>query len=131
MYMLDTDICIYLLNSRSPTLIAKVQASPDLCISAITYAELCYGIENGAPERAKACWSQLAFFTRLVEVLPLPRAAGRSYGRIRSLLKKKGEMIGGNDLLIAAHAMSADAVLVSNNLREFQRVPGLKLENWN
>jgi tRNA(fMet)-specific endonuclease VapC len=99
-------------------------------MSAVTYAELCYGIENGTPERAEECWDQLALFTRLVEILPLRDAAGKYYGRIRTLLKSEGRIIGGNDLLIAAHALSEGAVLVSNNQREFQRVPGLEVENW-
>lgn len=130
MYMLDTNICIYLLNSRSMALLARVKAESDLGISVITYAELCYGIENGAPGRAKECWSQLELFARLVEVLPLGGAAGKFYGQVRAFLKSKGKMIGNNDLLIAAHALSVDAVLVSNNVGEFSRVPGLKLENW-
>lgn len=130
MYFLDTNICIYLLNSRSGQLSARVRTESDLFISAVTYAELCYGIENGSPERAPECWSQLDMFTRLVETLPLTEGAGRLYGQVRAFLRKQGRLIGGNDLLIAAHAMSEDAVLVSNNLREFERVPNLKLENW-
>jgi tRNA(fMet)-specific endonuclease VapC len=130
MYLLDTDICIYLLNSRSASLLAKVKTKTNLCMSAVTYAELCHGIENGGPERAKECWAQLALFTRLVEILPFRDAAGKHYGRIRAHLKSEGRMIGGNDLLIVAHALSEGAVLVSNNLREFQRVLGLKVENW-
>ena len=130
MYMLDTNICIYLLNSRSASLLETVKSKSKLCMSAVSYAELCFGIENGAAESAKASWSQLGLFVRLVEVLPFSDSAGKNYGKIRAYLKKKGMIIGNNDMFIAAHAMSENAVLVSNNMREFQRIPDLKLENW-
>ena len=130
MYMLDTNICIYLLNSRSASLLETVKSKSKLSMTAVSYAELCFVNENGAAERAKASWSQLGLFVRLVEVLPFSDSAGKNYGKIRAYLKKKGMIIGNNDMFIAAHAMSENAVLVSNNMREFQRIPDLKLENW-
>jgi len=130
MYLLDTNICIYLLNSRSEALRRKINAADSLAISSVTYAELCYGIENGSPDRAPECWSQLGLFTRLLTISPLGAEVGQHYGRIRAYLKRRGRLIGPNDLFIAAHALSLGATLVSNNLREFERVPGLVVENW-
>ena len=130
MYMLDTNICIYVLKEHSNQLRHKFKAHRDLCISAVTYAELCFGIENGIPSLKKKRWEQLALFTRLLLTLPLDENAGAYYGRIRSQLKKQGQPIGNNDLFIAAHALSVGAVLVTNNEREFGRVRELSVENW-
>ena len=130
MYMLDTNICIYVLREHSEHLRHKFKVHRDLCISAVTYAELCFGIENGVPSLKKKRWEQLALFTRLLLTLPLDENAGAYYGRIRSQLKRQGLPIGNNDLFIAAHALSVGAVLVTNNEREFGRVPDLPIENW-
>ena len=130
MYMLDTNICIYVLKNHSAKLKHKFNVSKDLCISAVTYAELCFGIENGdAPMRAQR-WEQFDSFTRLLLLLPVDEDVGRHYGRIRAHLKREGTPIGNNDIFIAAHALSTGAILVSNNEREFKRVPGLVVENW-
>lgn len=130
MYMLDTNICIYVLKHHSDHLRHKFKVSKDLCISAVTYAELCYGVENGAAALKKARWQQLELFVRRLLVLPFDGQAGSRYGAVRAHLKQMGTPIGSNDLLIAAHCLSAGGVLVTNNEREFRRVPGLKLENW-
>ena len=130
MYMLDTNICIYVLNRHSDRLKHRFKVTKDLCISAVSYAELCFGIENGNPSLKAERWEQLHLFTRLLLVLPLEQEAGQVYGRVRVSLKKQGKLIGNNDLLIAAHALSVGAILVSNNIREFKRVPGLIVENW-
>ncbi len=130
MYMLDTDTCIYVLKNRSDRLRHKFKAIKNICISSITYAELCFGIENGDPSMKKIRWEQLELFTRRLLIDPLDEDAARHYGYIRALLKKQGTPIGNNDLLISAHARSMNAVLVTNNLREFQRVPDLSVENW-
>jgi len=130
MYMLDTNICIYVLNNHSDSLRHRFKVTKDLCISAITYAELCFGIENGISSRRKARWEQLDLFTRLLLILPLDMGAGHHYGRIRAQLKKHGQPVGNNDLFIAAHALSVGAVLVTNNEREFRRVPELHIQNW-
>jgi tRNA(fMet)-specific endonuclease VapC len=130
MYMLDTNICIYVLNNRTDKLRHKFNATPDLCISVITYSELHFGIENGSASLRKRRREQLALFSRRLQVLPLGAAVGPVYGSIRANLKSRGEIIGGNDLFIAAHALSEGAILVSNNVREFERVPGLVVENW-
>ncbi|WP_304956533.1 PIN domain-containing protein [endosymbiont of Lamellibrachia barhami] len=128
--MLDTDTCIYVLKNRSDRLRHKFKAIKNICISSITYAELCFGIENGDPSMKKIRWEQLELFTRRLLIDPLDEDAARHYGYIRALLKKQGTPIGNNDLLISAHARSMNAVLVTNNLREFQRVPDLSVENW-
>jgi tRNA(fMet)-specific endonuclease VapC len=130
MHMLDTNICIYVLKNRSSKLRHKFKASKDLCISAVTYAELCFGIENGDASMKERRQEQLDAFTALLSVLPLDESAGVHYGRIRAHLRRNGTPIGNNDLFIAAHALSESAVLVSNNQREFTRVPDLVVENW-
>ena len=130
MYMLDTNICIYVLKNRSDKLRHKFKAIKNLCISSVTYGELCFGIENGNSSMKEARWEQLDLFTQRLLIDPWDEDAARHYGFIRALLKKKGTTIGNNDLLIAAHARSMNAVLVTNNVREFNRVPDLSVENW-
>ena len=128
--MLDTNICIYVLKNHSDELRHKFKAIKDICISSITYGELCFGIENGNSNLKKEQWRQLDIFTQRLLIDPLDENAGKHYGSIRAQLKKDGTPIGNNDLLIAAHARSINAVLVTNNVREFNRVPNLVFENW-
>jgi len=130
MYMLDTNICIYVLKNHSDKLRHKFKAVKDICISSITYGELCFGIENGSGNLKEERWRQLEIFTRRLLIDSLDENAGKHYGSIRAQLKKEGRLIGNNDLLIAAHARSINAVLVTNNVREFIRVPNLEVENW-
>jgi len=130
MYMLDTNICIYVLKNHSDELRHKFKAIKDICISSITYGELCFGIENGNSNLKEERWRQLEIFTQRLLIDPLDENAGKHYGSIRAQLKKDGMPIGNNDLLIAAHARSINAVLVTNNVREFNRVPDLVVENW-
>ena len=130
MYMLDTNICIYVLKNRTDKLRNKFKAIRDICISSITYGELCFGIENGSAHFKQERWQQLEIFTQRLLIDSWGENSARHYGAIRSALKKEGTPIGNNDLLIAAHARSIDAVLVTNNVREFNRVPDLKIENW-
>jgi len=130
MYMLATNICIYVLAHRSERLRHKFRAIKGLSISSIGYGELCFGIENGGVAKKKARWEQLDLFTRGLIIEPWGEDAGRHYGSIRAFLKARGKLIGNNDLLIASHARSMGAVLVTNNTREFERVPDLSLENW-
>ncbi len=130
MYMLDTNICIYVLKNHSDELRHKFKAIKDICISSITYGELCFGIENGNSNLKEERWRQLEIFTQRLLIDPLDENAGKHYGSIRAQLKKDGAPIGNNDLLIAAHARSINAVLVTNNVREFNRVPNLIVENW-
>ena len=130
MYMLDTNICIYVLKNHSDKLRQKFKAIKDICISSITYGELCFGIENGDSHLKKERWEQLEIFTQRLLIDSWDAEAGKHYGVIRAQLKKEGTLIGNNDLFIAAHARSIDAVLVTNNIREFNRVPDLTVENW-
>ena len=130
MFMLDTNICIYVLQNRSKHLRHKFKVEKDLCISSVTYAELCFGIENSAPSLRNQRWEQLDLFTRLLNIEALDWNVGRHYGQLRVCLKEQGKPIGNNDLFIAAHAQSMGAILVTNNVREFDHVPDLLVENW-
>jgi tRNA(fMet)-specific endonuclease VapC len=130
MHLLDTNICIYVLKNRSKSLQHKFRVTRDIGISAVTYAELCFGIEYGLPSMMKQRWDQLNAFTRLLLIMPVDDAVARLYGTLRAFLLRQGIPIGNNDLFIAAHARSLGAVLVTNNLREFKRVPDLSVENW-
>lgn len=130
MYMLDTDICIYVLKKHSDKLRHKFKATKNICISSVTYAELCFGIENGNDFIREARWKELDLFTQRLFIEPWDENAAKHYGSIRALLKKQGTPIGNNDLLIAAHARSLGSVMVTNNVREFDRVPDLTIENW-
>jgi tRNA(fMet)-specific endonuclease VapC len=128
--LLDTNICIYIARNRPATVARRFSRAPrgSLGISIVAWGELCFGADKSSdPARAHAL---LREFARSVEVQPLPVEAGRHYGEIRARLQQSGAPIGNNDLWIAAHALALGVPLVSNNLREFERVPGLKLENW-
>lgn len=129
-YMLDTNIIVYAINNRPELALAMFQkhVPEDMCISAITMAELEYGVCNSSrPEQNRLA---LMMFLSRIEILGFDADAAREYGGVRADLKKRGLIIGANDLLIAAHAKSADMILVTNNTREFERIEGLKLENW-
>lgn len=130
MYMLDTDMCIYVLKNRDLGLRNKFKAVPYLTISSITYAELCYGIENGITSLRAERYAQLKGFLRKIVIEFWGEPQGVVYGQLRPGLKRAGLVMGGNDLLIAAHALSFGAVLVTNNQREFSRISGLVCENW-
>ena len=133
MYILDTNICIHVLrrsDTSSDKLRRKFKAIRGLSISSITYAELCFGIAKGARTRRAERKSQLQSLVSRLHLLTWDSAAAEHYGEIRALLHSLGTPIGNNDLLIAAHARSLGAVLVSNNTREFSRVPDLSLEDW-
>lgn len=130
MYMLDTNICIYVMKNHSDKLRHKFKAIKTLCISSITYGELCFGIENGVADLRQVRYQQLDLFTRKLLIAPFDEFGARYYGQVRAVLKQQGELIGNNDLLVAAHALSMEAVLVTNNEREFNRVPNLTVENW-
>ena len=130
MYMLDTNTCIFVLKNRPERVRRKFKAIKKLCISSISYGELCFGIENGVQSLREQRWEQLSDFTQRLLIDPWDEDAAKHYGFIRSHLKRSGKLIGNNDLLIAAHARSIDAVLVTNNTHEFSRVPDLTLEDW-
>lgn len=129
-FMLDTDICIDLIRRRtSQVLLQLQQCSPgDVCMSSITLAELEFGVHKSRmPDRNKLA---LAEFAAPLEILPFDDLAAASYGELRALLERQGQPIGSMDMLIAAHALSRSLTLVTNNEREFRRVPGLRVANW-
>ena len=129
-YMLDTDTCSYIMKRSNQTVLNRLAsiAVTDVCISVITKSELLYGVEV-SPRRMQDAEALTAFLPH-VAVLDLPDEAAAHYAQIRADLKRRGQMIGANDLLIAAHARSLGVRLVTNNTAEFGRVKGLTLENW-
>lgn len=128
-FMLDTDICIYLMSGRYPSLDRRMAAEHGpLSVSVITYAELRFGADFS--RRVQRNRDELEAMIEGLILLDFDAAAARHYGEIRAELERTGKLVGGNDLLIGAHARSLDATLVTNNRREFDRIPGLKIENW-
>jgi tRNA(fMet)-specific endonuclease VapC len=129
-YLLDTNICIYIARNRPPAVAERfASTSPgSLGISLVTWGELCFGAsKSNDPERVMA---RLARFVADVPVLVPGAEVGPHYGDIRAGLERAGTPIGNNDLWIAAHARALGVILVSNNVREFERVPALQIENW-
>ena len=129
-YMLDTNICIYIIKEKPKKVISKFQTLDigDVCISVITLAELQYGVEkNNYPERNRVA---LSGFLALIEILPFSEQASSEYGKIRANLERQGNIIGAYDLMIGAHALSEKLILVTNNINEFKRISQLSLENW-
>ena len=129
-YMLDTNICIYVIKQKPLNVLQKFREEADhgLCISAITLAELEYGVAHSLnPARNKRA---LLRFLLPLTILPFGESAAVEYGRIRNYLQKKGTPIGPLDTLIAGHARAEHMTLITNNVREFSRVPDLKVENW-
>ena len=130
MYMLDTNICIYAMKNKPEKVLRRFKEEMDhgLCVSSITLAELEYGMKHCSdPMRNEQA---LLRFLVPLSVLPFGADAATSYGEIRAELQRKGTPIGPLDMLIAAHAKSEGMTLVTNNVREFARVPGLEIENW-
>ncbi|HEY2861134.1 MAG TPA: type II toxin-antitoxin system VapC family toxin [Terracidiphilus sp.] len=128
--MLDTDISCYSMKGSNSAVLDRLRRTPvaDVCISAITKCELMFGVQTSP--RQNRDQARLEQFLRYVEALDFPQQAALHYSQIRADLKTRGEMIGSNDILIAAHARLLDLTLVTDNTREFTRVPGLKIENW-
>ncbi len=129
-YLLDTNICIYIQRQKPDKVLVRFQKLKpgDAAISVITWGELLYGAEKS--HQRKRALQLLEEFKTFVPVLPMPENAGKTYGAIRAKLESKGRPIGNNDLWIAAHAIASTLTIVTNNEREFQRVPGLKVQNW-
>lgn len=129
-YMLDTNICIYTIKKNPPVVFERLRKLfPDsVGISAVTEAELRFGMSNSSkPAQNHRILDE---FLGPFQIVPFDSAAATHYGDIRSHLKRKGAPIGNMDLLIAAHARSLSVTLVTNNTREFERVPDVNLENW-
>lgn len=132
-FMLDTNICSFVMRERPPAVLERLQAAVErqnsIVVSVITHYEMLLGTigRNASPRHAALVE---AFAARLSAILPWDRAAAEHATRIRKDLAAKGTPIGGNDAMIVGHAMAADCVLVTNNMREFARVKGLKMEDW-
>ena len=129
MWMLDTDTCSYILRDHTPGVLERLNAvaRQDVSISAVVAAELRFG---AARVKSKKLEATIEGWLGLFEIAAWDDAAAHSYARIRAELEAKGKPIGNLDLLIAAHALSRGAALVTNNTRHFSQVPGLRLANW-
>jgi tRNA(fMet)-specific endonuclease VapC len=130
MWMLDTDTCSYILRAHPSGARARFnRAAPgEIALSTVVLAELFFGADR-LPGRSYLR-EDIQRFADGVAVLAWDAAAADHYGRIRAHLEQRGKPIGAMDMMIGAHAKSVDAILVTNNLEHFRRVPGLKLENW-
>lgn len=129
-YLLDTNICIYIKNHRPAEVLARFSKLPPgkVAMSVITYGELCFGAQKSTkPKESRRTLEQLI---ALIPALSLDETVSIQYGKIRQHLQSCGTPIGNNDLWIAAHALAKKLILVTNNLAEFKRVPGLRVENW-
>ena len=128
-FMLDTNICIQIMNHAGNRMLAKlIEHEGEMCISTIVAAELRFGAAKSAAKKKNQ--RMLAEFLAPLEVIPFDEDAAESFGDLRAVLEKSGRPIGPLDTLIAGHALSLNATLVTNNTREFQRVKGLRVENW-
>ncbi|MGF1991786.1 MAG: type II toxin-antitoxin system tRNA(fMet)-specific endonuclease VapC [Nostoc sp. ZfuVER08] len=129
-YLLDTNICIYLIKQKPQKVLDKFQtlSISDVGISSITVAELEYGVAKSQQQEKNR--TALLQFLLPLEIVEFNQASATIYGSIRSDLENRGLIIGAMDMLIAAHGISLGITLVTNNLREFSRIPGLLLENW-
>ncbi|WP_320196629.1 type II toxin-antitoxin system tRNA(fMet)-specific endonuclease VapC [Agrobacterium rosae] len=128
-YMLDTNICIYVMKTYPPELKDKFNAiAEQLCISSITLGELSYGAEKSA--RRNENLVAIENFVSRLDVLPFADKAAAHYGQIRAELARAGTPCGVHDMQIGGHARSEGLIVVTNNMREFVRMPGLRVENW-
>ena len=129
-YMLDTNICIYIIKHKPEKVFKELQKHDpsEVCISSVTYAELIHGVEKSAAiEKNRLA---LALLLANIEIMNFDVNAANCYGKIRADLEKKGTPIGTMDMLISAHAKSENLIVVTHNTREFERIEGLQLEDW-
>ena len=129
-YLLDTNICIYVIKRKPVSVVERIRTKSidQIGVSSITLAELEHGVSKSAfPGRNRIA---LVEFVTPFRILDFGQSAAHKYGRLRSRLEQAGQVIGPLDLLIAAHAVAENLTLVTNNEREFQRIPNLKIENW-
>lgn len=129
MHLLDTNTCIYVINHRPASVFERFKQYRlgELAISSITASELAFGVEKSGSERNKQALNK---FLAPLEICPYDERAIWYYAKLRHTLQVNGKTIGSLDMLIAAHALALNAVLVTNNLKEFERVGGLRLDNW-
>jgi len=129
MILLDTNICIYIINAKPPAVLARFKQyrMGDIGLCSVVAAELAFGVaKSGSPRNRQA----LEMFLAPLTILPFDAAAVWVYGDLRADLERRGTPIGSLDTMIAAHALSLQVLLVTNNTREFAKVPGLQLDNW-
>ncbi|MDF2953386.1 MAG: Ribonuclease/mRNA interferase VapC [Thermodesulfobacterium sp.] len=129
-YLLDTNIIAYLIKHKDLKLFNKfeeIAKKHQIGISSITYAEICHGLEKKNSEKLKI---KVLPFLEVFKIYPFDEKAAFEYGKIRAQLEREGNLIGVLDMLIAAHAKSLNAILITNNEKEFKKVKGLAVENW-
>ncbi|MDO9584816.1 MAG: type II toxin-antitoxin system VapC family toxin [Desulfomicrobium sp.] len=129
-YLLDTNICIYVIKRRPQQVLERFRQADvsSIAISSITFSELMFGAaKSSRPEQNRIALTQ---FVAPLEVVPYDDTAAQRYGDLRACLERQGTPIGSLDMLIAAHALALNCVLVTNNVKEFARVPQLRMENW-
>ncbi len=129
-YMLDTDICSYVIRERPLEVFEKFKKVEvnQLCISVVTYAELIYGVEHSSSRKINR--PIIDDFVRHLDIITWDEDAAEHYGKIRAFLRAEGNIIGSMDMMIAAHARSQNMILITNNDKHFKRVPKLRVENW-
>ena len=130
MYLLDTNICIFAINRKSVNVLEKIklESKRGIFLSSITVAELEYGVQNS--QHVDSNRLALLKFISIFNILNFSDQDATAYGRMKSELRKKGKLFGPLDMLIAAHAISQELILVTNNMKEFQNVENLKIEDW-
>ena len=129
MILLDTNICIYIINERPAHVLGQFRnhRAGEIAVSSVVAAELAYGVTKSRSDRNRRA---LELFLAPLAVLPFDDRCIWTYAQVRTLLEDKGQPIGAMDMMIAAHALAEGAPLVTNNVREFSKIPGLTLENW-
>ena len=129
MILLDTNICIYIINAKPPAVLERFKRyrMGEIGLCSVVAAELAFGVAKSGSARNRQA---LAMFLAPLTVLPFDEAAVWAYGDLRADLERRGTPIGSLDTMIAAHTLSLQALLVTNNTREFSKVPGLRLDNW-
>jgi len=130
-YLLDTDVCIYIIKKKPETVFERFRKCVigDIGISSITYSELCFGVFKS--QNIEKNLEALGGFVAPLEIIPYEQSSCLSYGKLRSSLESAGQPIGPLDTLIASHAWSLGVTLVTNNIKEFNRIKDLKVETWN
>lgn len=130
MYMLATDTCSYIIRERPLSVLKKFKkfSTSGICISVITHAELLYGVERSSSKKVNH--EVIADFISRLFIINWDSNSAKKYAELRAYLEKKGKIIGNMDMMIAAHALSIGAKIVTNNTRHFRLVPGLKVVNW-
>jgi tRNA(fMet)-specific endonuclease VapC len=129
MILLDTNICIYIINTKPPAVLARFQQYRlgDIGLCSVVAAELAFGVAKSGSARNRQA---LEMFLAPLTILPFDESAAWAYGDLRAVLERCGTPIGSLDTMIAAHALSQQALLVTHNTREFAKVPGLQLDDW-